>query len=147
MHFIERTIIARIPLEVGLKARTGRRFASAIAAVLAMSVPASADSTLPLDGTWGNEAGCKFAREGASEDDTYVVLKADELQSYGTGCEWVQVFPGKNGAQAALGICGYEGEAGLGAEIFVIAPDASDTSKLTISKGPGDPWGVVQKCP
>jgi len=147
MHFIGLPISAPNRLEVRDKARTARRFATIIAAVVVSSVPASAANTLTLDGTWGNEAGCKFAKDGASEDDTYVVLKADELQSYGTGCEWVGVFPGKNGAQAALGICGYEGEAGLGAETFVIAPDASDASKLTISKGPGDPWGVVQKCP
>ena len=124
-----------------------RRLAAASALLtLAGLDGAAAGTTLALDGVWGNEAGCKFARDGFSEDDSFVVLKADELQSYGTGCEWVQVFPGKGG-QVAVGLCGYEGEAGLGAEHYVIAPDMADPSKLNITTGPGEPWAVVSKCP
>jgi len=109
--------------------------------------PTFAATSLTLDGVWGNEAGCKFAKEGQSEDDSYVVLKSDEVQSYGTGCDWVQVYPGKGGAQVAIGLCGYEGEGGLGAETFVIAPDIADSAKLNITMGPGEPWAVVTKCP
>src|SRR5690349_6486431 len=41
---------------------------------------AAAEPSLTLDGVWGNEAGCKFAKEGQSEDDSFVVLKTDGLE-------------------------------------------------------------------
>ena len=106
-----------------------------------------AESTLKLDGVWGNEAGCKYAKEGTSEDDSFVVLKPDALESYGTGCEWVQVFTGKSGSQVAIGLCGYEGEGGLGSETFVVSPDMGDPAKLNIYTGPGEVWAEVRKCP
>lgn len=115
--------------------------------VWATAAATAQTQALTLDGVWGNEAGCKYAKQPSSEDDTYVVLKSDGVQSYGTGCDWVQVFPGKNGEQVAIGLCGYEGEGGLGAETFVIAPDIADSAKLNITMGPGEPWAVVRKCP
>ena len=122
------------------------RGAAAILVSMMAANPALAQ-TLALDGIWGNPEGCKFAKDGHSENDAYVVLKPDGVESYGTGCEWVQVFAAKSGVQVAIGLCGYEGEGGLGSETFVIAPDMADPSKLNISMGPGDPWAVVQKCP
>jgi hypothetical protein len=118
---------------------------AAMLAALCTLVPADA-ATLDLDGVWGNEAGCKYVKEGQSEDDSYVVLKADGVQSYGTGCDWVQVLPNKDGAQLAIGICGYEGEGGLGSETFVIAPDMGDPTLTKIYTGSGDTWAEVRKC-
>lgn len=103
--------------------------------------------SLTLEGTWGNEAGCKFVKEGQSEDDSYLALKSDGVESYGTGCEWVQVLPGKSGAQVAIGLCGYEGEGGLGSETFVIARDMADPTLIKIYTNHGEVWGEVRKCP
>lgn len=118
-----------------------------IALLLAGTTAPKAEAVLKLDGVWGNEAGCKYAKEGTSEDDSFVVLKSDALESYGTGCEWVQVFTGKSGAQVAIGLCGYEGEGGLGSETFVVSPDMADPTKLNIYAGPGEVWAEVRKCP
>ncbi len=126
-----------------------RRIGRALLPVLILSVfpfPLFAQS-LTLDGVWGNEAGCKFAKEGMSEDDSFVVLKADGLGSYGTGCEWVQVFAGKGGEQVAIGLCSYEGEDGLGSETFVIAKDTADPTQIKIYADNGEAWGAVRKCP
>ncbi|WP_274628298.1 hypothetical protein [Arvimicrobium flavum] len=101
---------------------------------------------LALDGVWGNETGCKYAREGMGEDDSFITLKADGLESYGTGCEWVKVFAGKSGAQVAIGLCGYEGESGLGSETFVIARDMGDPAQINIYANSGEVWGEVRKC-
>lgn len=102
---------------------------------------------LTLDGVWGNEAGCIFAKEGTSEDDGFVVLKADGVETYATACEWVQAATAKDGAQVATGLCSYEGEEGRGVESFVIAPDLSDATLLRIWAANGEPWGEVRKCP
>jgi hypothetical protein len=102
---------------------------------------------LTLDGVWGNEAGCIFAKEGTSEDDGFVVLKADGVETYATACEWVQVATAKDGAQVATGLCSYEGEEGRGVEQFVIASDLSDATLLRIWAANGEPWSEVRKCP
>lgn len=114
---------------------------------LLLIADAAAADPLKLDGVWGNEAGCKFAKAGQSEDDSFVVLKSDGLQSYGTGCEWLQVLTAKNGTQVATGLCGYEGEDGLGSETFVIAPDMADPTLIKIYANNGEVWGEVRKCP
>lgn len=119
--------------------------AGAILGAALTAFPAGA-AELKLDGTWGNEAGCKFAVTQDNSDDSYVLLKADGVQTYGTLCDWVQVFPGK-GAQVAIGLCGYEGEGGLGSETFVIAPDMADPAKLNIYANNGEVWAEVRKCP
>lgn len=128
----------------GLRWCAGRLPVSA--AMVAAGVLAASAQGLTLDGVWGNVAGCKFAKDGQSEDDSFVVLKSDGLQSYGTGCEWVQVFKGKNAEQVAVGLCGYEGEDGLGSETFVIAADRADAALMKIYAGHGELWGEVRKC-
>lgn len=116
--------------------------------VVALSAcSAAAADKLTLDGVWGNEAGCKFAKEQLRTDESMMVLKADGVESYATGCEWVQVLRGSGAAQLATGICGYEGEGGLGSETFVIAPDMADPALIRIYTHGGETWGEVRKCP
>jgi hypothetical protein len=117
--------------------------------VLSLLLPtlSAAAQPLTLDGVWGNEAGCRFAKEGTSEDDSFVVLKTDGVETYATACEWVQIATAKDGAQVATGLCSYEGEEGRGVESFVIAPDLSDATLLRIWAANGEPWGEVRKCP
>lgn len=119
--------------------------------LLALSVPGTVSQVqaqpLTLDGVWGNEAGCIFAKEGTSEDDGFVVLKADGIETYATACEWVQVASAKDGTQVATGLCSYEGEEGRGVESFVVTPDLSDAMLLRIYAANGEPWGEVRKCP
>jgi hypothetical protein len=124
-----------------------RRFLSLLALSVLGAVSQVQAQPLTLDGVWGNEAGCGFAKEGTSEDDSFVVLKADGVETYATACEWVQVATARDGAQVATGLCSYEGEEGRGVELFVIAPDLSDATLLRIYAANGEPWGEVRKCP
>ena len=77
------------------------------------SVPAFAQS-LDISGTWGNAEGCKFAKDGTSENDQFLVLKPDALQSYGSACDFVQVLTAKDGTKVVTGLCESEGEDGVG---------------------------------
>lgn len=117
-----------------------------VAVTLGGAGAAAAGSTLALDGSWGNAAGCRYALTQDNSDDSYLLLTADGIQTYATLCDWVQVFPGKGG-QVAIGLCGYEGEGGLGSETFVIAPDMADPGLIRIHVSSGEVYGEVRKCP
>jgi hypothetical protein len=102
---------------------------------------------LTLDGVWGNEAGCVFAKEGRSEDDGFVVLKADGVETYATACEWVQVESAKDGTRVVTGLCDHEGELGRTVQMMSISKSEQDSSVLFIHDAEGEFWGEVRKCP
>lgn len=111
--------------------------------VLAGLAPAGAQ-TLSIDGVWGNEPGCAFAKAGHGDRDDYMFLSAEGLQTYGTGCEWTSVMTARGGEQVATGLCGYEGEEGLGVESYIIVADGGVTR---IHASNGELWGEVSRCP
>lgn len=97
---------------------------------------------------WGNEAGCRYARTGDIEGDEHLLLTTERLESYGTGCTWVEVLTAKGGEQVATGSCGYEGEASLGVERFIIVRDAADFGLIRVLAANGEVWGEgLRKCP
>ena len=119
-----------------------------LAVACASIAGAASAASISLDGVWGNEAGCKFAKEGTSEDDSFLVLKADELQSYGTGCEWIEQKSSRDGkVWVATGLCSFEGEDGLGVKSFALKRPANPSESLKIYDADGQLWGEVRKCP
>jgi hypothetical protein len=121
------------------------RFAWLLAAAVLPQVAHA--QTLAIDGVWGNEPGCKYARDGNYEDDTMLVLKPDSVEGYVVACEWLQVLTAKDGKQVASGICNFEGDEGVGARTYVIAKDPKDAGLIRIFNDQGDLWEEVRKCP
>ena len=122
------------------------RWTFALIALLPAAPSISAAQTLDIAGTYGNADGCKYAKDGILEDDELLVLKPGELQSYGTGCEFVEVLTGKDGSKVVTGLCGYEGEDGLGTQSFVVAKSKKDPAGLVIYNSDGSVFGEVAPC-
>jgi hypothetical protein len=110
------------------------------------AVPAFAQS-LDITGTWGNAEGCKFVKDGTSENDQFLVLKPDALQSYGSACDFVQVLTAKDGTKVVTGLCESEGEDGVGVYMFAIRKGQKDPAALAIYDNEGGLWGEVKPCP
>jgi hypothetical protein len=121
------------------------RLACAASIVAGVTGPAQAQ-TLALEGVWGNEAGCKFARDGDYNDEM-LVLKPQGVERYVIGCDWLQVLTAIDGSQVATGLCGHEGEDYRTVETFIIEKDMTDPALTRIRTSNGEPWGEVRKCP
>lgn len=103
--------------------------------------------SLQLEGTWGNPTGCKYAKDGNYENDDMMVLKPQGIETYVTGCEWLQVLTASGGAQVATGICGHEGEDYQTVETYIVEKDQTDPALVRIRQSTGEVWGEVRKCP
>ncbi|QPC88258.1 hypothetical protein GA830_16965 [Mesorhizobium sp. NBSH29] len=121
-------------------------FRIALSLVASLALPASAQP-LMLDGVWGNEAGCVFARGGNRSDDSRVVLKAGGFETYATLCEWVQVANAPDGTQVVTGLCAHEGEDFRTADVYIVERDVADPSTVRIRSRSGELLGEVHKCP
>ncbi|WP_353645405.1 hypothetical protein [Mesorhizobium sp. WSM2239] len=86
-------------------------------------------------------------RDSNYNNDEMLVLKADSVEGYETGCEWLQVSSAKDGTQVATGLCGHEGEDYRTVETFIIEKDMTDPTLPRIRASNGEPWGEVRKCP
>jgi hypothetical protein len=118
-----------------------------VAAIVAgVTGPAQAQ-TLALEGVWGNEAGCKFVRDGDYNNDEMLVLKPQGVERYVIGCDWLQVLTAVDGTQVATGLCGHEGEEYRSVETFIIGVADPSSGIVRISTANGEPWGEVSKCP
>jgi hypothetical protein len=108
---------------------------------------AVAAATLPIDGTYGNERGCRLARTGDySEDDSARILTAEGLQTMVTACSFDAVTPlGASGNAVAM-TCASEGSGpeyntSDRAEIF-----GSPEQGYTVRFADGTTWGPLKKC-
>lgn len=118
-----------------------------LGALAALASPAIAADTLPITGVYGNAEGCKLHKDGTVDNDTLLLLKPDWVQSYGTGCDILQVLPGKDGAFLITGICHFEGEDTIAPGAMVITPVPDDKAALRIHGEDGTVWGDVKPCP
>lgn len=103
---------------------------------------------LEIKGAYGNAEGCKLLKTGLADNDSLLLVTAEQITSYGTGCEIVQLLQSKNGNEAvAVGLCGYEGEDYPGVEHYVIRKTESNPPALKIYQSSGDLWGELPPCP
>lgn len=110
-----------------------------------IAAPASAQS-LDISGAYGNAEGCKFARTGSRDSEEIVLLKPDGVENYATGCEFVEVLTARDGSKVVTGICGYEGEGGLGTQSFVVSKSHTNPAGFTIYGSDGSVFGEVEPC-
>jgi hypothetical protein len=116
--------------------------------VLPFALPSIlAAQSLDIAGPYGNADGCKFAKDDLAVSEDMLLLKPDEVRSYGTGCEFVEVLTAKDGSKVVTGICGYEGEDGVGTQNFVISKSRKDPAALVIYNSDGSVFGEVAPCP
>ncbi|MEO5755912.1 MAG: hypothetical protein ABIQ51_03545 [Mesorhizobium sp.] len=119
---------------------------SAAFLVLAMATmvagPASAAGVLA--GTWGNDIGCAGIKAGSQDSDAYILLTAEGVETYGSGCRFAQRLTSVPGAQSLDATCSAEGEAGTTAETVVVTNKGADGFFVTI---PGlEEMGPLQSC-
>lgn len=116
--------------------------------VHACLAPAAAvAATLPIDGTYGNERGCRLVLIGDySEDDSARILTAEGLQTMVTYCSFDAVMPMQAGGHAVGMTCASEGS---GPE-----DNTSDKAEITgdavagyvVRFADGTTWEPLKKC-
>ena len=129
----------------GPKSWCGRLLVAALVVTLAPASLSIAQS-LEISGPYGNVAGCEFAKSGSRDNEDMVLLKPDGVENYATGCEFVEVLTAKDGSKVVTGICGFEGEGGLGTQSFVVSRSQADATGFVIYNSDGSVFGEVKPC-
>ncbi|TPN43567.1 MULTISPECIES: hypothetical protein [unclassified Mesorhizobium] len=120
------------------------RSAALISVVLAAVAggPASAAGVLP--GSWGNDVGCAGAKAGYQDSDAYILLTAEGIETYGSGCRFDQQLTSAPGIQSLRSTCSAEGEAGTTVETILVTNKGEAGFFVTI---PGlEELGPLQSC-
>lgn len=104
--------------------------------------PASAAGVLA--GSWGNDVGCAGVKAGYQDSDAYILLTAEGIETYGSGCRFEQQLTTALGTQSLDATCSAEGEAGTTSETIVVTNKGEDGFFVTI---PGlEEMGPLQSC-
>jgi len=97
-----------------------------------------------LAGSWGNDVGCVGVKAGYQDNDAYIVLTAEGVETYGSGCRFAQQLTSVPGTQSLSSTCSAEGEAGTTIETVVVTNKGEDGFFVTI---PGlEELGPLQSC-
>ena len=120
------------------------RSAALIALVLAAVVTGPASAAGVLAGTWGNDVGCAGVKAGGQDSDAYILLTAEGIETYGSGCRFARQLTSELGTQSHSSTCSAEGEAGTTTETVVVTNKGEDGFFVTI---PGlEEMGPLQSC-
>ena len=118
--------------------------AALISLVVATVIAGPAEAASVLVGSWGNDAGCVVAKAGYQDRDDYIVLTAEGIETYGSGCRFAQQLTSAPGTQSLDATCSAEGEAGTTAETVVVTNKGEGGFFVTI---PGlEEMGPLQPC-
>ncbi|MCA0035271.1 hypothetical protein [Mesorhizobium sp. B263B2A] len=120
------------------------RSAALLSVVLAAVAggPASAAGVLP--GSWGNDVGCAGVKAGYQDSDIYILLTAEGIETYGSGCRFDQRLTSALGTQSLRSTCSAEGEAGTTVETILVTNKGEAGFFVTI---PGlEELGPLQSC-
>jgi hypothetical protein len=121
------------------------RNALTVALLLSGTIGALAQAAeLPIEGTYGNDAGCAFAAGGETLDDSRFLLRADGLEAYAGACEFVQVLPARTGASVATALCRSEGMYDI--RMFAISEPDPENPSLQVFFSDGQLWHEVLPC-
>ena len=97
-----------------------------------------------LAGSWGNDVGCAGVKAGYQDSDAYIVLTAEGIETYGSGCRFEQQLTAVLGTQSLSSTCSAEGEDGTTTETVVVTNKGEDGFFVTI---PGlEELGPLQSC-
>ncbi|MER8748547.1 hypothetical protein NKH57_04580 [Mesorhizobium sp. M1050] len=120
-------------------ARSAALFSLVLAAIV--SGPAAGGV---LAGSWGNDVGCAGLKVGYQDSDAYIVLTAEGIETYGSGCRFAQQLAPMLGTQSLSSTCSAEGEAGTAIETVEVTNKGKVGFFVTI---PGlEVMGPLQSC-
>lgn len=120
------------------------RSAALISLVLAAVAGGPATAAGVLAGSWGNDVGCAGVKAGYQDSDAYILLTAEGIETYGSGCRFDQQLTSALGTQSLDATCSAEGEAGTTIETILVTNKGADGFFLTI---PGlEELGPLQSC-
>jgi len=118
--------------------------AALISLVVATMAASPASAAGVLAGSWGNDVGCAGVKAGYQDSDAYIVLTAEGIETYGSGCRFEQQLTSVPGAQSLDATCSAEGEAGTTIETVVGTNRGEGGFVVTI---PGlEEIGPLQSC-
>jgi hypothetical protein len=118
-----------------------------ILAILCAAPAPATSASLPIDGTYGNLAGCTLARtNNYGEDDSARILKADGLETMVTGCTFTTVTPVPGARHQVAMTCASEGSGPEDnyEDKAEISGDA--VSGYVVRFADGTAWEPLKKC-
>src|SRR5690349_2721264 len=80
------------------------------ASLALLAVSSAHAEEIKIGGNYGNEAGCKYLKDGVYGDDNVLALTPKEVQTAVTLCSLVTATTLEGGTIVASVICGHEGE-------------------------------------
>jgi len=104
-------------------------------------------ASLPIDGTYGNPAGCTlFKTNNYGEDDSARILKPDGLETMVTGCTFNTVTALPNGRYQITMTCASEGSGPEDNYEDKAEISGNATSGYVVQFGDGTAWEALGKC-
>lgn len=120
------------------------RSAALISLIVAAGVIDPATAAGVLAGSWGNDVGCAGVKAGFQDSDAYILLTAEGIETYGSGCRFEQQLTSVPGTQSLRSTCSAEGEAATTIQTIVVTNRGEDGFFVTI---PGlEEMGPLQSC-
>jgi len=105
---------------------------AAIISLVVVTMAAGPAAAGVLAGSWGNDIGCAGVLAGYQDSDDYVVLTADGIETYGSGCRFAQQLVATPGTQSMSSTCFAEGEEGETTETVKVTIKGTDDVFVTI---------------
>lgn len=115
----------------------------ALAALLHVSSAATA-AEIAIGGLHGNETGCRVHAGGEYTGDDRFLLWPDRYEAHESGCEFVAVHAGRDGAQLATALC--QGEGAYWTQTLIVSPPDPENDSLLVFFGDGALWHEVEPC-
>ncbi|CAN7516885.1 hypothetical protein LJR030_005306 [Rhizobium sp. LjRoot30] len=101
--------------------------------------------TLPIEGSYGDERGCVFARTDDPEDHgEFKLLTHEFVRTFASLCLFQTVQAGADGRFSATASCGNEGEGGDWPESIEIIPNGKNSYNVVFKDG--QRWEALARC-
>lgn len=112
----------------------------------ALFVSPAGAGMLDIDGQYGDELGCEFAKTKEYRgDETMTLLTTDGFESFVTACEFLQSLPASDGSHVLTMLCGHEGDAAQTIEAMRIVK-TPDVDAYEMYHEGGELYASVKRC-
>jgi hypothetical protein len=123
----------------------GRR-AILIGMICAAPLAANA-AMLPIDGNYGNAAGCQLAGDGEyNPDDMALLLTPSEINTSVSLCSFDQIHSDTDGSHSVSMTCAFEGSGPEENTTETTRISGAAATGYTIQFSDGTSWGPLIKC-
>jgi hypothetical protein len=116
-----------------------------IASVLCLAPVIASAASLPIDGKYGNQPGCHYAKtEESSGDDDFLLLTPDDVRTSVAFCSFKSIDKTTGDTITATLTCADEGESGD--QDFVADVIGNRKDGYTVKFKDGSVWGPMKRC-